>query len=386
MDLSNLFKATKIIETIENYSIADSNEFINADPSNLDNDNWIYSDEQFWSKVISEPEKYWNKNFNLYTFTVCDWVARIPGLYWADFSVEIRKTSKNEVAIQSKQWIEFNPPGKSKKVLGGIGTILLPPNDDGKRLLSISSSCNASLGIPILIFPEVIDAISLKQGDAISIKNAKWQPLDLSWSKRFASTQGIPRGCFIIDSPNKIEILERNIPVSFQPFSIMEYQKGDALLYDYVYLTIDSKINNLRKEIEMFFNYYAKKENRNGKYLINPNMIEPYFETQFSFPSEMQHQSEKAKLQLIYRRIKDLEFSRTTLNDLIEILPSYYDSNLAIRRLAKSIGVSAALLQEDNAASMASQLINYCYETNKIEELTDRMIVEYPIIFNKQQK
>lgn len=384
MDLSNLFKATKVIETIENYSIADRNEFIDAVSSNLENAIWINTDEQFWRKVISDPEKYWNKNFNLYAFTFCDWVARIPGLYWTDFSKKIRKTSKNEIAKQSKQWLEFNPPGKSKKVLGGIGTILLPPNDEGKRLLSISSSCNASLGIPILVFPEVIDALTLKQGDTISIKNAKWQPLDLSWSKRFASTQGIPRGCFILDSINKIEIKKRNIPVAYQPFSIMEYQKGNALLYDYVYLGVDSKLKNVRNEIEKFFNYYAQKENRHGKYLISPNMIEPYFETQFSFPSEMQHQSEKAKLQLIYKRIKNFEFSRSSLNDLIEILPSYYDNNLAIRRLAKSIGISAALLQDDNAASMASQLINYCFDTNKIEELTDRMIVEYPVIFNKQ--
>lgn len=386
MDLSNLYKATKIIETIENYSIANSNEFIHSELSNSDNDNWIYTEEQFWSEVISDPEKNWNKNFNLYAFTVCDWVARIPGLYWADFSKEIRKTSQNEISKQSKQWIEFNPPGKSKKVLGGIGTILLPPNDDGKRLLSISSSCNASLGIPILIFPEVIDAITLKQGDAISIENVKWQPLDLSWSKRFASTKGIPRGCFILDSPNKIKIYKRDIPVAYQPFSIMEYQKGDALLYDYVYLTVDSKLINVRTEIETFFNYYAQKENRCGQYLINPNMIDPYFETQYSSPIEMQHQSEKAKLQLIYKRIVDFEFSRTTLNDLIEILPSYYDSSIAIRRLAKSIGISTALLQEDNAASMASQLINYCFDNNKIEELTDRVIVEYPTFFNNQQK
>jgi hypothetical protein len=31
---------------------------------------------------------------------------------------------------------------------------------------------------------------------------------------------------------------------------------------------------------------------------------------------------------------------------------------------------------------MSAQLINYCADGNKIEELTDRMIVEYPKIFN----
>lgn len=382
MELSTLFKTTKIVETIENYSIAESNKFTYSVPTNMNGDDWFYEDEQFWREVITNPENYWNKKVNLYAFTICDWVARIPGLYWANYSASLRKHSENEIAKQSKQWIEFYPPGKSKKVLGGIGTILLPPNDEGKRLLSISSSCNASLGIPVLIFPDVFDSLNLKQGDAISIKNARWQPLDVSWSKRFASTQGIPRGCLIIDSPDKIEINQRDVPVAYHPFSIMEYQKGDSLLFDFVYLTVDSKLDNVRKELEQFFKYYASKENRHGKYLLNPNMVQPIFETQYSSPMEMQQPSEKAKIELLYKRIRNVSFKRTTLDKLIEILPHYYDSSMAIRRLAKNVGVSQAIFQEDNAASMSAQLINYCSDENKIEELTDRMIVEYPSIFN----
>jgi len=382
MELSTLFKATKIVETIENYSIAESNKFTYSVPTNINGDDWFYEDEQFWREVITNPERYWNKKVNLYAFTISDWVARIPGLYWANYSADLRKHSENEIAKQSKQWIEFYPPGKSKKVLGGIGTILLPPNDEGKRLLSISSSCNASLGIPVLIFPDVFDSLNLKQGDAISIKNARWQPLDVSWSKRFASTQGIPRGCLIIDSPDKIEINQRDVPVAYHPFSIMEYQKGDSLLFDFVYLTVDSKLDNVRKEIEEFFKYYASKENRHGKYLLNPNMVQPIFETQYNSPLEMQQPSEKAKIELLYKRIRNVSFKRTTLDKLIEILPHYYDSSMAVRRLAKNVGVSQAIFQEDNAASMSAQLINYCSDENKIEELADRMIVEYPSIFN----
>lgn len=382
MELSTVFKTTKIVETIENYSLAENNKFTNSEPTHPCEAEWFYEDEQFWREVIANPEKYWNKKVNLYAFTICNWVARIPGLYWASYSAAIRVHSENEIAKQSKQWIEFYPPGKSKKVLGGIGTILLPPNDDGKRLLSISSSCNASLGIPVLIFPDVFDSLDLKEGDAISIKNARWQPLDLSWSKRFASTQGIPRGCLIVDSPNKIEINKRDVPVAYHPFSIMEYQKGDALLFDYVYMTVDSKLENIRHEIEDFFKYYASKENRHGKYLLNPNMVQPIFETQYSSPTEMQQPSEKAKIELLYKRIRNVSFQRTTLDKLIEILPHYYDSSMAIRRLARNVGVSQAIFQEDNAASMSAQLINYCSDENMIEELTDRMIVEYPSIFN----
>jgi hypothetical protein len=318
----------------------------------------------------------------LYAFTLCNWVARVPGLYWASYSEAIRKHSEKEIAKKSKHWIEFHPPGKSRKVLGGIGTILLPPNDEGKRLLSVSSSCNASLGIPVLIFPDVFDSLNLEEGDAVYIKNARWQPLGLTWSKRFASTQGIPRGCLIVDSPNKIEVIKKDIPVAYHPFSIMEYQNDDALLFDFVYLTVDSKVENVRNEIEDFFSYYATKENRHGRYLLNPNMVQPLFESQYNSPLEMQHASEKAKIELLYKRIRNIGFKKTTLNELIKILPRYYDSAMAIKRLAKNIGVSQAILQEDSAASMSAQLINYCHDENKIEELTDRMIVEYPKIFN----
>jgi len=382
MKLPNIIKATKIIETIENYSIAESNSFTYSEPTNPNSSDWFYEDEQFWHEVISNPEKYWNRKVNLYDFTLCNWVARVPGLYWSDHSSAIRKHTTNEIAKQSKQWIEFNPPGKSKKVIGGIGTILLPPSDEGKQLLSLSSSCNASLGIPVLIFPDVFDSLSLKEGDALRIQNAKWQPLDLGWSKRFASTQGIPRGCLIIDSPDKIEIIKRDVPVAYHPFSIMEYQKGDALLCDFIYLTIDSKLKNARKEIETFFRYYANKEDRHGRYLLNPNVIHPYFDTQYNSPSEMQQTSERSKIELIYKRIRETQFKKTTLSKLIQVLPRFYGSSESLKRLAKTVGVSQAILQEDNAASMSAQIINYCYDENRIEELTDRMIVEYPQIFN----
>ena len=138
----------------------------------------------------------------------------------------------------------------------------------------------------------------------------------------------------------------------------------------------------MRRQIDDFFKYYARKEDRHGRYLINPNMIQPLFETQYNSPLEMQKESEKAQVELLYKRIRDVGFKKTTLNKLIEVLPHFYSTSESIKRLAKNVGVSQAILQEDNAASMSAQLINYCSDGNKMEELTDRMIVEYPQIFN----
>jgi hypothetical protein len=382
MELLNAYKAAKIVETVENYSLSENNAITASRlPIHTENE-WFFSDEEFWKTIISDPDKYKNTRINLHSFTVCDWIARVPGLYWASPSFELRKHSIEDIVVQSKDWMEFTPPGKSRKVMGGIGTITLPPNDEGKRLLSVSSSCNASLGIPVLLFPDVIEHFKLKEGDAIRIINAIWQPMAETWSKRFASTQ-IPRGCIIVDSVDKIQIVRRGLPVAYHPFSIMEYQSGDALLYDFVYLTVDSKLDNVRNRINDFFVSYARKENRFGRYVLNPDMVQPLFETLYTSPLEMHQASEKAKLELMYKRISKQGFKQITLDRLIEVLPHYYNSSVTIRRLANNIGVSPAMLQEDNAASMSAQLINYCCSVSKTEELIDRMNVEYPQIFNQ---
>ena len=332
--------------------------------------------------MTNNQNEFWNKKFSFYHFVVSDWVARVPGLFWTEYSAEIRKHSEQDIAIESKDWIVFHPPGKSKKVLGGIGTIHLPPNDEGKKLISITSSCNASVGIPILIFPEVYDHLNLKQGDVVDIEEVKWQQMDIPWAKRFASTERVPRGYLIIDSIDQIRVSrDENVPVLYHPFSIMEYQSKDALLYDFVYLSLDSKVKNQRKKIETFFNDYANQENRNGSYLINPDITNPTFETQYISPAEMQRPSEKAKIDLIYQRIRNVSFNDATLDELIHALPNYYNTNVSISALSQRIGISPAFLADDNAASMSAQLINYCMKTNKIEELIDRMIVEHPTIF-----
>ena len=374
-------KGTKMIETIENYSIAENDTHSSFQNIESKYDSIFYTDKDFWDTRLRYPKEFGDKTVGLYNFVISEWVARVPGLYWADSSASIRQHTEDEIAVKSKEWTEYTPPGKSKKVLGGIGTILLPVDDMGKRIVSASSSCNSSLGVPLLIFPDVWEYLKLCQGDIVIIKNAKWQSVDLTWSHRFASTRNIPRGYLVIDKIDKIEIIERDYPIVDNPFSIMEYQKGDALLYDFVYLTIDSKVNNAKQETEEFFSNYAKKDSRNGRYLINPNMVDPIFDAKYMTPSEMHLPTQKAQIELLYERIKNENFDKITLNELIELLPKYYDSTSSIRRLVKNLGVSVSIIQEDSPASMSAQLINFCLRSNKIEELVDRMMVEYPKIF-----
>jgi hypothetical protein len=379
--LQELYKGAKIIETLENYSLADP-VVTPILPKSLKRDVYIYSDEEFWKEVIQNPITYWKKEICLDRFVVCDWIARVPGLYWSKASMVMRQDREQDIDMRSREWKEFYPPGKSRKILGGVGTLLLPPLDDGKVLISVSSGCNASTGIPILVYPDVIDAFDIRQGDLVRINNAMWLPMSEQWSAHFATTAGIPRGYLVVDTPDKINIVKRNCPIEYHPFTLMEYEDKDALKYDFVFVSVDSKVRNAEMKITEFFESYAKKDGRNGQYLINSNLVSPIFPTRYSSPSELRDPSEKANVKLLHERVKESHFKAASLEVLIERLPKHCQTSTAIRTLATNVGVNVALLKEDSAARMSAQLIILCIEKNIVEQLIDRLVLQYPLIFN----
>ncbi|BDS12397.1 hypothetical protein [Aureispira anguillae] len=389
--LNNVLKGTKIIESLENYSIVDTpsekevleENLIEEETEEYSSSNQFILEDRFWEQIMANESEYRNKKITLRRFAICDWVARVPGLYWTDSSRKLRQRAGKHIVKKSKDFVEYRPIGKSMKVVGGVGTIHLPPDDDGKRLISVSSSGNASLGIPILIFPDVIDYYNLKEGDVVDIIGARWQPYNRSWSKNFASTKDIPRNYLVVNDPSQIEVLRRGVPIVYHPFSIMEYQHNDALLYDFVYLSIDNKVNNRRSELDSFFTNYSKEKGRKGKYIINPDMVNPIFESTYNFPSEMKDASELAQIGLLYEKVRETMFDGAILDKIIKILPTYYSNSNSIRRLAKNIGISDSIFKEDKGALMSGQLINYCVENNKIENLIDRICNEYSEILNK---
>lgn len=281
MGLNELHKGARILETIENYSIADniiSDSDVNEHVRNVQ----FYEDEKFWRHVSSDPSHQWGMDCDLHYFVLSDWVARVPGLYWSPTAKAMRKHKQEDVVLQSEEWTVFRPIGKSKKVLGGIGTLMLPPTDEGKVLMSASAACNASTGIPLLLYPDVYERLKIKQGDCVIVKNAKWRPMDLRWASKFASTKDIPRGYLVVDSIDKLIIVQRGVPVVYHPFSLMEYEYQNSLFYDFVYVTADSKVRDVDTKIERFFSKYAKADGRNGEYLLNPNVVCPIFNRGFS--------------------------------------------------------------------------------------------------------
>ncbi|CAA9200824.1 hypothetical protein [Flavobacterium collinsii] len=380
MSLKDLYKGSNIIEILQNYSLSESTKV--GIVERFGGAEEFYDEYHFWRTVIDDPDLLIGKEITLSKFVISKWVARVPGLYWTKHSRTMRLHQENDIAIQSQEWMEFNPPGKSRKVLGGIGTLLLPPSEDGKVLMSVTSSLNASCGIPILLYPQVLDSLKIKDGSSVRIKRARWQPMDIQWSKQFDSTKGLPRGYLIIDNPKKIEVYNNSYPVAYHPFSIMEYEHKDTLLYDFVYVSADNRVENVDLQIENFFEYYRTKEGRNGQYLLNPNIVSPIFEARYMSPQELQRPSEKAKLKLLHERVRGACFNNIAIDRLINELPKFYQSSISIFSLARLIGINPSMLSEDSASSMASQLISLCIEKEKIEHLINRMAFDYPQIFN----
>jgi hypothetical protein len=205
--------------------------------------------------------------------------------------------------------------------------------------------------------------------------------MDLGWASKFASTKDIPRGYLVVDSIDKLIIIQRGLPVVYHPFSLMEYEYQDSLFYDFVYVTADNKVQNVDIEIERFFKRYAKMEGRNGEYLLNPNVVRPIFQSRFQSPAELMKASEKAKLNLMFERIRETHFQGHSVEQLAIKLPQFYQSSRSIQTLAKNVGINVAFLEEDSAANMAFQLIDLCLKKEKVEDLIDRASLEYPKIF-----
>lgn len=387
MSITDAYKATRFIEATENYALLHEKKPVDTFPANPANASFgVYDDEQFWYDLLRNPEQYWNKQLNFYEEPVlCDWVARVPGLYFHKGSDAIRQVSNSEIELQSERHVQYSPMGKSRKVMGGIGTFIVSPDDNQCQLMSLSLSNNASTGIPVLFTPEVITSHKLQQGQTLRIKKAVWRRMSQEWATRFPSVKGIPRGYLVIDNPEHIEVREKDIPVQFHPCTIMEYESGGSLLYDFAFCTADSAYENYRQELEDFFERYRKEKGRNGRYLLAADMNDPLFEAAYSSPGEiMKTEADgRSQLNLITERIRNsFLYRQQTLDSLLKVIPQQYPGSDEILSLAVKIELPVALLEKSSAAKMSAQLVDLCRERNKLEELTDQLLLDNPSLIN----
>lgn len=392
MQLKDSYKAARMIESLENYSISTDNSLVESNVEVNKDDSFYqdYLDQTFWEYILNAPDSFWGKTFTFYQVTLSDWVPRVPGLFFAKGSKEIRDSANNWIEFQSPGWTEFKPQGKSGKVLGGIGTIILPQDQkSGDRMMSLSHSCNASAGIPVLISNDVWEKNKLAPGDTLVIYDAKWIELSTKWVDRFPSIAGIPRGCIaLLDINQKIYKADYPSPVQAHPFSVMQYEFKNALLYDYVYMTIDNLEENYRKKIKDFFEKYRVKEGRRGEYLIEIDMNNPLLGAIYNSPEELKKTDKfgKSELSLITKRIRRTYFKGNTIVDLIDFITQNYVSADDLFTLCRLANIKTGSISGNSAAERAASLVNYCIpddnneadNNNMIEQLIDAIAMANP--------
>lgn len=376
MSFTQAAKMSTLIQTVSNYSIADDISF-QPPPASPQNARPFHYDERFWADFIHDPGAFWDKKIDLTNFILSDWIARIPGLYWLQgyrglhpvlesSDVEYRSSLGNRVV--------YRPAIKSAHVMNGIGTFILPPDDDGKRIMSISSDSTPTSGVPVLVFPEVLEAYDLKPGDALSIKSAYWRKMSLEWQNKFDAVSQIQRGYLVVSNPDQVEKISSGRPVEIHPFSIMEYHSNGALLYDYVYCTTDTGVKNYRKEVEKFFKEYSQRNDRYGRYLIAADATAPLFEADYNTPAELRRLEPggKAQLDLLVARMRDSFYHNSeTIESIMGKIPLFYPTAREINALAVQAGVSPSELRSDTAKKMSAQLVSLCLDRKLLESLVD---------------
>ena len=380
MSLQSTLKTSRIIETLENYAIADNFKATAASDTAAPNQfSSIYTDQRFWDIILKHQDDAWNKGFEFRDVGLSEWIARVPGLFYSDGSERLRKQAESKVEYVSDKWRHYNPLGKSEKVMGGIGTICLP-SEDNYYLASISFTNNASTGIPVLISEEIWNYHKLKEGVLIRKLEGTWKKMKSDWSQRFPSTANIPKGYIEVSKPEDIEVEQGEIlPTLYHPFSIMEYEKDGSLFYDFVYVTVDSTEENFRDKIRCFFGEYEYFENRNGRYLIEPFVNNPLLNNvQYQSPKDLRANSREANshLDLMLSRIRKEMFNDQTLEAIKIGIDNHCDID-TLKRMSTHIGLNPNRWFTGGAVvNESAALLNYCQQRGKVEELVDLLVFE----------
>ncbi|MDF1512806.1 MAG: hypothetical protein P1S60_03240 [Anaerolineae bacterium] len=292
----------------------------------------------------------------------------------------MRNLAKSAEESRSSTWITYTPYGKSAIVLGGVGTLKLPPDDYNRRLATLSRCHNASTGIPVLIYPEVWDCYNLHEGDVIAVC-AMWKKMTTGWVERFPSIKGIPKGYLVLTDIRQVsDVWCRNQPTEFHPFTVMEYSKDNAILYDFVYASADTRVDNYRMKLSRFFAQYKHKNGRYGRYLLTSDVNHPFLEADYPSPAVLRQNEPGADshLALIRARVREMSFNNQSIESILKYLTFHYDKETLRGRLSSYIGLPRSWFRGGSDADAASQFLIKCIEMKKVEELLDALTIDKP--------
>ncbi|THH37892.1 hypothetical protein [Neolewinella litorea] len=377
MSLQTAYTTARVIETLENYAqsdlVNDTGETKNDPSSGAPH---IYADEHFWQLILDDVAGSWGKVFTLYEVTLSEHVARVPGLYFHPGVQHFKKILDVHKEYVSGNWVRYSPPGESQKILGGIGTLQIPPTLEEWRIASVSFSNNASLGIPVLVHEEVWQHHGLGEGMRIASLGARWQRMDASWAKRFYSMRGLPKGYLVIEHPDQLQLSGEVLPTIYHPFTIMEYEQSGSLFYDFVFVTVDSSDPNFRDDIRAFFGEYRYMNGRYGTYLIEPFVNHPLLsenDVMFHSPEELRKENAAAgsHLNLMVERIKKERFNQHTLDEIKIFIDNHMDID-DLKTCSDDILINVnSWYGGGRVYDESANFLDRVIERKKVEELVD---------------
>ncbi len=391
MSLREAYVGIRIMETSENYSRADasSSSIIQTHKTNEVD---LYDEQTFWRPIFEHPESAWGETYHFGRVTLSEWIPRVPGLFWHAGAENIRKLSPAAIEASTRNWTQYNPEGKSQHVEGGIGTLRLPPANDGTRLITLALSYNASAGIPALVTADVWNKLSTifskkVEGKVVNGKGC-WQPMSDMWASRFQSTRGIPRGYLIIDNPDAIRSEGRVTPTQIHPFTIMEYHSGAKELFDFVYATADTGEKRYRQGLEKFFERYKTERERYGKYLLAGDVGNPLWEADFNSPAELRRadRSAESQLSLLEKRVREHMIGKNIIDQMLEVLGETCTEVEDIRRISQDVGIQPSIWQRGGSlAELCSQFIDEVTKQNRLDQLVEAFALKYPDVMKRAE-
>ena len=363
------------MESLENYAVADQLMSSEDAAGDVRQEHVIHHDYQFWHQIINAPDSYWNKQFLFTNFAFSEWVPRVPGLGFTDGAKIISRQLRNAIPLIPQRLI-YSPSDKSGFVMSGVGSLKLPPDYNGYRLTCITSSSSSSKGIPILISPEVSEHHDLKNGDLLKSISGVWQKMTIDWVKHFAITELLPRGYLVVKHPNQIKKANDFSDFYYDPCSIMEYEEEGILKWDYVFCNVPVKGEMQQKGIQDFFSDYRSIKNIHGRYLINPDVGEPLFETVYNTPADLKTDYAQAQLALIKERMNQSAVEGLSIDKLTAQIAAAYQDPFSLRVFAQKCNINAGLIPEDSPVKMAVQIVHLGINSNLLLELVQRLLIE----------
>jgi hypothetical protein len=366
---ADAYKATRIIETLENYTVAD--QIVKFQFDSMPIHGQIVQDEnEFWRVVLSDPNRLFDTVVSLSDFTLSEWVPRVPGL------IHLPGNIPNSEKFLT--WLNY-PTYESATLLRGVGTNLLLP-ENGHRICSICKEPNVSAGIPVLITNSIWQKCSLEPNLLVSMEQVRWQRMAQNWSQRFESVRGLPRGYLVVEDESQISVSGgQDRPVIYQPYSLIEYFSDNVLLYDYLIREVDAT-----KSWEMIsdeFEDRRKKHYPEGRFLLNPDPSNPFFNAAYDSPEHLRRLESGGQfhLELVKERIRTTYYSGNRLQDILRVLSVTYSNLQKIDRLATYLRFPISTFISSRPADRIAQLIHWSINTTgRMEELIDKIIVEQP--------